>query len=89
MRSPTPIAARCSRGRSADRPAYCGHWLLPKDVQEGLGKATIRQSRRSDVPAIDSPVQAKPGEDYIELQREAYDEQQQKIMAMSRQLRPD
>ena len=78
-----------------ERPAHPAaarvfiNWLLSKPVQEGLGKAAIRQSRRKDIALIDSPSSAKPDEPYVELQREAYDEQRQKLMALSRKLRPD
>ncbi|MSQ52525.1 MAG: ABC transporter substrate-binding protein [Betaproteobacteria bacterium] len=66
------------------------NWLLSKNIQEGLGRAAARQSRRRDVPAIHAPpAGAKPGEDYIELQREVMEAQRQKIMAISRQLRPN
>jgi iron(III) transport system substrate-binding protein len=78
-----------------ERPAHPNaakvfiNWLLSKNVQDGLGKAAIRQSRRNDVSGVDSPARAKPGEAYIELQREAYNEERQKLMNLARQLRPD
>lgn len=66
------------------------NWMLTKDVQEGLSKATTRQSRRRDVPPIDGPAaRPKAGEDYVELQREEFLELRQKLMLLATQLRPE
>ncbi len=41
------------------------------------------------LPRSQPPQELAAREEYIELQREANDEQRQKIVALSRQLRPD
>jgi ABC-type Fe3+ transport system substrate-binding protein len=49
------------------------NWLLTKDVQYGLAKAMIQNSRRKDVPAVTPPDEtAVPGATYLENQREEY-----------------
>jgi len=54
------------------------NWLLTKDVQYGLAKAMIQNSRRRDVPAVTPPDEtAVPGATYLENQREEYVEKAQ------------
>jgi ABC-type Fe3+ transport system substrate-binding protein len=49
------------------------NWLLSKDVQHGLAKAMIQNSRRRDVPSVTPPDEtAVPGATYLENQREEY-----------------
>ena len=49
------------------------NWLLTKDVQHGLAKAMIQNSRRRDVPPVTPPDEtAVPGATYLENQREEY-----------------
>ena len=50
------------------------NWLLTKDVQYGLAKAMIQNSRRKDVPSVTLPDEtAVAGATYLENQREEYD----------------
>ncbi len=47
------------------------NWLLSKDIQLGLAKATLQDSRRQDLPSVSEPErQPVKGGTYLETQRE-------------------
>ena len=47
------------------------NWLLGKDIQLGLAKATLQDSRRQDLPSVSEPErQPVKGATYLETQRE-------------------
>ena len=57
-----------------DMTSYNGvfvNWLLSKDIQLGLAKATLQDSRRQDLPSVSEPErQPVKGATYLETQRE-------------------
>jgi len=64
------------------------NWILSKDVQYGLAKAQEQNSRRLDVPSVASPDEtAVPGADYLENQREEYQELAQSAVRLQAELR--
>jgi len=64
------------------------NWLLSKDVQYGLAKAQLQNSRRTDVPSVAPPDEtALDGVDYLENQREEYQPQAQEAIRMQAELR--
>jgi iron(III) transport system substrate-binding protein len=49
------------------------NWILSKDVQLGLAKATLQDSRRQDLPSVSEPErQPVKGAHYLETQREEH-----------------
>lgn len=49
------------------------NWILSKDIQLGLAKATLQDSRRQDLPSVSEPErQPIKGATYLETQREEH-----------------
>jgi iron(III) transport system substrate-binding protein len=49
------------------------NWILGKDIQLGLAKATLQDSRRQDLPSVSEPErQPIKGAHYLETQREEH-----------------
>jgi iron(III) transport system substrate-binding protein len=49
------------------------NWILSKDIQLGLAKATLQDSRRQDLPSLSEPErQPVKGAHYLETQREEH-----------------
>jgi ABC-type Fe3+ transport system substrate-binding protein len=49
------------------------NWILSKDIQLGLAKATLQDSRRQDLPSVSEPErQPVKGAHYLETQREEH-----------------
>jgi ABC-type Fe3+ transport system substrate-binding protein len=49
------------------------NWLLSKDIQYGLAKVMLQDSRRLDLPSVAEPERIPiKGATYIETQREEY-----------------
>ncbi|HWE75582.1 MAG TPA: extracellular solute-binding protein [Stellaceae bacterium] len=49
------------------------NWILSKDIQLGLAKATLQDSRRQDLPSVSEPErQPIKGAHYLETQREEH-----------------
>ncbi len=49
------------------------NWILSKDIQLGLAKATLQDSRRQDLPSVSEPErQPIKGTHYLETQREEH-----------------
>jgi iron(III) transport system substrate-binding protein len=66
------------------------NWLLSKPIQEGLAKAAKVNSRRVDVPPNpEAGPRALPGETYLTPQMEEFADERDKVMALTRQMRPE
>jgi ABC-type Fe3+ transport system substrate-binding protein len=64
------------------------NWLLSKDVQYGLAKAQLQNSRRTDVPSVAPPDEtALDGVDYLENQREEFQPRAQEAIRIQAELR--
>ncbi len=49
------------------------NWLLSKDIQYGISKVMLQDSRRVDVPSVAEPARTPiPGANYIEPQRQEF-----------------
>lgn len=64
------------------------NWILSKDVQYGLAKAMVQNSRRKDVAAVTLPDETPiPGAEYLENQREEYDPAAQEARKLAAEFR--
>lgn len=64
------------------------NWLLSKEVQYGLGKAMLMDSRRQDVPPVSRPERTPiKGAKYLESQREEYAKQVRAAQKFIREIR--
>jgi iron(III) transport system substrate-binding protein len=49
------------------------NWILSKEIQLGLAKVMLQDSRRTDLPSVSEPDRVpRPGAKYFETQREEY-----------------
>ncbi len=83
------IAAIFSRPPDPNAAKVFVNWLLSKPVQEGLANATRNNSRRVDVasPPGTTP-RPEPGVTYLAPQMEKFGPERNKVMMISRKLRP-
>ena len=64
------------------------NWILSKDVQAQLAKLLDQDTRRTDVPrAADADETPAPGVTYMSTQREEFEENQARVLALIRELR--